>query len=251
MPALYPMQDRIGRVGAYLLDDGDGLTLIDALSKADGRTVLAELARIGRPVTDLRRILLTHAHVTHVKGAAALQRASGATVAGPAEERDIIEGRAASGGTTLVPQRPWHVLPQQYLLNLSPLLWRLRLRPGLLFPPPVTLDHVYEDGERIGPVHVIRTPGHSPGSTCFYWPEMEALFVGDAIVTWPRYELGWKGLTEDFPENVRSVRRLLAICRDRGWRIRRIAPGHGGVHEMADGNAELGALVAASGVPED
>ncbi len=249
MPELHPLQERVGRVGAYLLDDGDGLTLIDALSHADGRTVLAEVQRLGRPVTDLKRILLTHAHVTHVKGAAALKAASGAMVAGPVEEQEVIEGRRPSNMTTLVPQSPWQVWPQQYLLNLSPLLFRLNLKTGLLFPPPVKLDHLYSDLEQVGPVHIVRTPGHSPGSTCFYWPEMETLFVGDAVVTWPTFELGWKGLTENYPENVNSIRRLLQIFAERGWRIRRIASGHGSIHETEDGNAELEKLVAESGVP--
>ena len=44
-----------GRVHAYLLQDDDGLTLIDTLSADDGSEVLRALARIGKGVTDLRR----------------------------------------------------------------------------------------------------------------------------------------------------------------------------------------------------
>lgn len=245
MSELYPLQERIGRVGAYLLDDGDGFTLIDALSKNDGRTVLGQLARLNRPPDDLRRIILTHGHVTHVKGAAALKQTTGAEVYAAPEERDVIEGRAPSGGTTWIPQRPWRVLPQQYLLNLSGVLWRRGIRIGILTPPPVGIDHLINDGDQIGPVHVIRTPGHSPGSTSFYWPELETLFAGDAIVTWPRYELGWKGLTENYAQNVESIRRLIGILRDNKWTIKRIATGHGDIHETSDGLAELEELTKA------
>ena len=56
-----------GRVHAYLLEDDDGLTLIDTLSADNGAEVLRALARIGRGVTDLRRIVLTHAHRSHVR----------------------------------------------------------------------------------------------------------------------------------------------------------------------------------------
>jgi glyoxylase-like metal-dependent hydrolase (beta-lactamase superfamily II) len=28
---------------------------------------------------------------------------------------------------------------------------------------------------------IIETPGHSPGSLCFYWPEAKALFTGDVV----------------------------------------------------------------------
>lgn len=30
-------------------------------------------------------------------------------------------------------------------------------------------------------LQVIPTPGHSPGSLCFYWPEHKALFTGDVV----------------------------------------------------------------------
>ncbi len=246
MPELYPLQERLGRVGAYLLDDDNEMTLIDSLGKADGRTVLAELARLNRDITELQRIILTHGHVTHMKGAAALKAKAGAEVFAAAEEKDVIEGRAPSGRTTLIPRRPFRVLPQQYALNLSNFLWPLGIRPRLVTPPGVQIDHFFEDGQQIGPIHVIRTPGHSPGSTSFYWPELEILFAGDAVVTWPRYELGWKGLTEDFAENVRSIRKLTETFRTNGWTIRRIATGHGDVRETNDGVEELSELVAAA-----
>ena len=73
---------------------------------------------------------------------------------------------------------------------------------------------------------------------------METLFSGDAIVTWPRFELGWKGLTEDFPKNIASVRRMIGIFREHGWQIRQIATGHGDVRQMENGIDELEDLVA-------
>ena len=38
--------------------------------------------------------------------------------------------------------------------------------------------------------------------------QKKALFVGDVVVTWPRVEAGWAGLTLDMRENVRSVGKL-------------------------------------------
>ena len=78
---LRPMSDRIhaitdgtaGRVHAYLLEMDDGVTLIDTLSGDDGAAVLAELARIGRRPDELTRIMLTHAHRSHIRGAAWLR----------------------------------------------------------------------------------------------------------------------------------------------------------------------------------
>jgi hydroxyacylglutathione hydrolase len=46
----------------------------------------------------------------------------------------------------------------------------------------VLITHAHPD-LRIGDValEVIMTPGHSPGSLCFYWPDRKALFTGDVI----------------------------------------------------------------------
>jgi hydroxyacylglutathione hydrolase len=45
-------------------------------------------------------------------------------------------------------------------------------------------DFVLAEGDRrIGDttIEVIATPGHSPSSLCFYWPDRRALFTGDVI----------------------------------------------------------------------
>jgi glyoxylase-like metal-dependent hydrolase (beta-lactamase superfamily II) len=243
-----PLMENFGRVHAYLIDDGDELTLVDALGKDDGRTIFAALERLGREPYELRRIVMTHAHPTHVKGAAVLKRASGAVVFAPAEEQAIIEGRRPSNHTTWIPRRPYRVLLQQYLLNLQNSLWRIGVRPELINIPPVVVDVPFEqDDEQIGPLITIRTPGHSPGSSSFYWPETKTLFAGDALVTWPRFEMGWQGLTEDYPQNVRSLQRLVNLFDERGWEIRAIASGHGAPLYSQNGLGDLKRLLARGG----
>jgi glyoxylase-like metal-dependent hydrolase (beta-lactamase superfamily II) len=240
----YPMMENFGRVHAYLLDDGDGLTVIDSLRDKQGRVIFETMQRLGRKPDELRRIILTHAHPTHVNGAAALQAASGAPVFGPIEELDIFEGRAPSNRTTWVPHRPWRILPQQILLNLQNALWNAGIRPALLNVKPVKIDHLIEkDDEQIGPVITIRTPGHSPGSTSFYWPETATLFAGDTVVTWPKFEPGWVGLTENMAQNKASLRRLVKLFEERGWPIRAFAAGHGAPVATDDGVADLKRLL--------
>jgi len=246
-----PIWHKIGYVHAYLLDDGDGLTLIDALLDVEAKLILGAIEGLGRKPADLRNIILTHAHTTHVKGAALLRDASGAPVHAPIEEQDIIEGRRPSNRTTLIPRLPYQVLPQQYLLNLQSYLWKLGIRPAFLNVEPVKVDRpIVADFERIGPVITFRTPGHSPGSTSFYWPETATLLTGDMVVTWPKFQLGWRGLTERPAQNVASVRRLVAEFESRKWPIRRFASGHGPPRETKDGIADLKRLLAASGKPQ-
>jgi glyoxylase-like metal-dependent hydrolase (beta-lactamase superfamily II) len=73
-------QKESGHVHAYLLDDGQELTVIDTLYDENANVVLAEIARIGNRPTDLKHIILTHAHKSHLGGLAALKKASNAEV---------------------------------------------------------------------------------------------------------------------------------------------------------------------------
>ena len=50
------------------------LTLVDTLFEGDGRVVLEALSALGRQPDDLKHIVLTHAHRSHLGGFAALKR---------------------------------------------------------------------------------------------------------------------------------------------------------------------------------
>jgi len=197
-PGIYSMgQDKGGRVHAYLLDDGQGLTLIDTLYDDDGNVVLAEIAQMGRTPADLKQIILTHAHKSHVGGVAALKKASGATVSSHPWEMDIIAGRRKATPVSKIPRKPLAVVHLQLGLAL-----------GLGKHVPCEVDRKLKSGDRVGPLEVVGTPGHTPGCLSFWWPERRALFVGDVIATWPELAPGWPGLTLDNPQNLRSVQQL-------------------------------------------
>jgi glyoxylase-like metal-dependent hydrolase (beta-lactamase superfamily II) len=197
-PGVYSMgQEEGGRVHAYLLDDGNGLTLIDTMYHDDGKIVLDEIARIGRTPAQLKHIILTHAHKSHVGGLAALKKASGATVCAHEWEVDIIAGRREATRVSPIPRRPLQV----YKLQLG-------LALGLGRHKPCEVDHRLKAGDHLGPLQVIATPGHTPGSLSFWWPERRALFAGDVIATWPEFAPGWPGLTLDNAENLRSAQQF-------------------------------------------
>jgi glyoxylase-like metal-dependent hydrolase (beta-lactamase superfamily II) len=212
-----------GRVHAFLLDWGDGLTLIDTLSSADGDVVLAEMARLGRPVRDLRRIVLTHAHRSHVRGAARLRELSGAEVVASSFEGEIVAGERPSAPTGFLPRRPLRVYHLQAGLTLGYYVERyLRRRPGFLSFPACEPDRTIADGDMIGPLQAIHTPGHTDGSMSFYWPSQRALFTGDVLVTWPRLEAGWAGLSTDMAANRRSLSQLATV-----GEVEYVGSGHG------------------------
>ena len=203
-PGVYAMGYRAGRAAyssaysrAYLLDDGTGLTLIDTLADTDAHLILEQLKKLNRPVTDLKRILLTHAHRSHLMGLAYLKRLSGAAVCSHEWEAEIIEGRRRARPVALWPVGPLRVYP-----------FRLGLALGAKHPPCHVDDKRLEDGDKVGPVRVIHAPGHTPGHLTFYWPERQALFTGDNIVTWPRVGASWPSFQLDQALFRSSLRRM-------------------------------------------
>ena len=190
-----------GHVHAFLLDDGTGLTLIDSLFDTDARRVLDQIARIGRVPKDLKHIVLTHAHRSHLGGLATLKQLSGATVLAHEWEADIIAGDREAQRVSPAPRRPWGAYPFQLGLAIG---------RGAGAPPAI-VDRTLRHGDRVGPVEVLHAPGHTPGHLAFYRPESGVLFAGDAIATWPEFAAGWPGLNLNVRHLRTSVRRLAEL----------------------------------------
>src|SRR5947207_5037836 len=142
----------------YLLREDDGFTLIDTTISGQVQTIIQEANKLGLPIA---RIVLTHAHIDHVGSLDALHEAlPDAQVA--ISERDA---RFLSGDKSLDPTEP-----------------QVPLRGGypICTTKPVLLLH---EGDRIGSLEVIATPGHTPGHIAFLDTRDRAVIAGDAFQT--------------------------------------------------------------------
>ena len=203
-PGIYSLGDgQGGRVRAYLLDDGQGITIVDSLMAADARLVLAELGRIGRAPADIKHLIMTHAHRSHLGGLARLKELSGAPIYAHEWEADIMSADRVAQPVSSRPYRPYRTYPLQLALNLN-----------LSKHPPIQVDEYIHEGDRVGPLTVLYAPGHSPGHLAFYWPERRALIAGDAVCTWPVFMLGWRGFMLNVRQHKASVRRLAELDSD-------------------------------------
>jgi glyoxylase-like metal-dependent hydrolase (beta-lactamase superfamily II) len=232
-PGIYSMsQQKGGHVHAFLLDDDTSLTVIDTLYDTDACIVLDQIRSIGRTVTDLEHIVLTHGHRSHLGGMAILKRLSGATVHSHQWEADIIAGERTAQPVTPIPMRPLLVYWRVYYLQLGAAL-------GLGKHPPCPVDRTLEDGDQVGPLRVLHTPGHTPGHLSFWWPERKVLFAGDAIATYPELAAGWPAFNLNENQHRASLARMAELDAEV------VAVGHG--EPITRGAAERVRSLAARG----
>lgn len=233
---------RLGRSNAYLLEGGDGLVLIDAGSPGRGRweDFCRRLAEMGRRPEEVRAVLLTHAHADHTALAKRLQEEAGARVMVHAAEAAQLAGLERREAQWACAQRFLleHGVPANLLGELRPPRWRT---------DRVVADGCFGDGDELAfgqlRLRAIHCPGHSPGSTVFFWDDGQALFSGDHVLrrfvpaSFPHFVAGdYDRRTSGIPAHIRSLKRL------RGLSVRRLLPGHGAV--MHDASAAVEGLIA-------
>ncbi len=145
----------------------------------------------------LEKILLTHGHLDHASGAAALAREFGVKVEGP--HRD-----------------------DAFLLDE---LGRNAVRPGFAGAENCTPDRWLEDGDTVTVGEAVfgvrHCPGHTPGHVVFYHDGARVAFVGDVLFA------GSIGRT-DFPRG--DHQQLIDSITQRLWPLgsdMAFVPGHG------------------------
>ncbi|MDQ5817482.1 MAG: MBL fold metallo-hydrolase [Actinomycetota bacterium] len=214
-PGVYSLgQHKGGHVHAFLLDGGASLTMIDTLYDTDARLIQDRISSIGRKVSDLEHIVLTHGHRSHLGGLATLKRLSDATIYSHEWEADIIAGERTAQPVTPIPMRPLLTYWRVYHLQLGAALGRGK-------HPPCPVDRTLRDGDQVGPVRVLHTPGHTPGHLAFWWPERRVLFAGDAIATYPKFTGGWPAF------NLNERQHRASLARMAGLEAEVVAVGHG------------------------
>ena len=174
---LAPALHRVGSdlVNSYLVEEGGKLTLIDAGVSGQWSDLMAELKTMGRTVSDIRGVILTHGDTEHVGFAERLRRDHGVPV--HVHEADAALARGETKKS--VPMGPRKIGP------LLRFFWYAGRRGGLR-TTPISEVLTVADGDTLdlpGRPRIVHIPGHTPGSVAIHVPALDALFVGDAMTT--------------------------------------------------------------------
>lgn len=198
---------RFGLFNSYLVREPEGLTAVDTGLPGSAPQLLKAASALGLPI---RRIVLTHAHGDHVGSLDALHAAC------PQAEVLISEreARLLAGERGLDPQEPQTPVRGGFQ--------RVNTQPTRLL----------QDGDRVGSLRVLASPGHTPGHLALLDTRDGTLIAGDAFQT--AGGLAVAGVLRPLfplpalacwhlPGALESARRLLALAPSR------LAVGHGPV----------------------
>ena len=175
---LAPSLHRIGNdlVNVYLVADDSGVTVVDTGVSGIWKELEPELATMGKSLSDVRGVLLTHGDSDHVGFAERLRTEHGVPVF--VHEADAARARGEEKKPN-VGLGSWKIGP------LARFMWYGMLRGGFS-TKPIREVRTVTDGETLdlpGHPRVIHMPGHSPGSAAYSMAAIGAVFVGDALTT--------------------------------------------------------------------
>ena len=166
-------------VNAYLLEDEGGHTLIDCGWKAgDVRAALgAGLAQLGVALDAVRVLTVTHAHFDHYGLAGTLRREGVPALCMHPDEVRFAEALLSDHVAADAISDAW-LARNGMAVTPGALEEDLYYSRTELAPPTSTLA----DGDRLGRLRAVHTPGHTPGHLCFVDERSGAMFTGDHVL---------------------------------------------------------------------
>ncbi len=226
-PALtvHRLGDRL--VNFYLVEAGSDLVLVDAGLPAHWDGLRAAVHGLGRQLTDIAAVLVTHGHPDHTGLVERVRAASGAQVWVHESDAPILAAPRRLN-------RLWK--PERSLLRYavrrpSGLRAPLHLaRNGALSVPAVQELNTFRTDRQLdvpGAPLAVHTPGHTGGSTTFLFPQASVAFTGDALVTDDSVggRTGPCLICRAFTQDSRAA--LDSLDRMAEHDIRTVLPGHG------------------------
>jgi glyoxylase-like metal-dependent hydrolase (beta-lactamase superfamily II) len=209
-------------INGYLIEDGGRLTLLDAGLPGYWGRLLSELDAMGRKLTDIDAILLTHSHPDHFGVAEKVRSASGAKVYAHPLEIPTLTGKGGAGKPPPFMKQGFRPFLYRYMFHA--------MRNGAMKSVPIAVINEFADGEVVdvpGKPRVVHAPGHTAGHCALYVKDRDILFSGDALCTMelltgkPRPSMPADFINED------SVLALESLARLERLEAGTMLPGHG------------------------
>lgn len=228
-------------VSCYLIEDGDGVTVVDAALPATWPYLRQALAALSRDPSDVAALVLTHAHFDHLGFALRMQDEWGVPVYAHPAERTI-----AAHPYRYAHENPRALYPLRHPGGV-PVLTAMAAAGAFAVPGVQDLVE-FGPGDVLdvpGDPRVVFTPGHTFGHSALLLKDRSVLLCGDALVTLDPYT-GFVGprivagaATADSAQALESLQAIADTDADL------LLPGHG--EPWRTGAAAAAALAKAAG----
>lgn len=188
---------------SYLITGADGVVLVDTGMDSKAGDVAAGLTAAGAGWADITTIIVTHWHNDHAAGAARSQQLSGAPVYCGKEEAPFVRRATRRPG------------PLGWLGDRWPERGPLVLAKGVMTNAPrraVAEPEIAADGDVIGGLQIVESPGHTAGHLSVWDPARRILYSGDglAVIDGAIRRMA-RPVTLDLDRAARSMARLLDL----------------------------------------
>jgi len=216
-------------INAYLLEDRDGWTLVDCGWKDDEvlDALHTGLAEVGRALSDVRRLLITHVHFDHYGLAGTLMRAGVPVLAMHPRDWETAQYHLRDPGAFDREADAW-IARNGFVLEGEMVDELQHHRTELTRP-----TDLLEDGAEVGRLRAMWTPGHTPGHLCFFDRISGKLLTGDHVLdpVTPHVGIWLERRGDALGDYERSLDRVIA-CKANG-----ALPAHGEPFADAAGRA--------------
>ncbi|TDM07500.1 MBL fold metallo-hydrolase [Macrococcus lamae] len=203
LPHLFP-------INVYVVEEEKSLTVIDIGMKPFNKELKKLSTQLGKPIENL---LLTHAHSDHVMG--------------------IHQFKALFPDVVIsMSEREHRFIKEDFKFDADEAGYELK---GDYSKCNFEVDHLLKEGEHIGSLQVINTPGHSVGSISFWNSDNGFLIAGDSFQTKGRVAVsGDKVMTFPFPAIATGNKEaaLKSAIKIKDLKPRVLAVGHGKMIEQ-------------------
>lgn len=201
----------------WLIDCGPaGVAIVDPGLQGNYEGILANVEKAGFSRSSIKWVLNTHAHFDHSMADASFRKLGAQLLIGEGDVSAIEKGTRITGYYLLGPMRALLPnMPDQF--------------------PATKVDWPLADGEEVHlgnkVLVVIATPGHTPGSVCFFLEDgkQKVLFSGDTILYDNRLAAMLESHATNNPQYVASLAKLSTYKSTPTETVRwdLLLPGHG------------------------
>ncbi len=226
----------------YLLEEDGRLTVVDAGVPTSWQSLTDSLRALGRSLSDVEAVVLTHAHFDHIGFAERARAELGVPVwvhenDVPLTRKPLLYGRERAALS--------YVATQPRALPIIASFVRTRA----FWPPAVARVTRYGDEGSLpvaGSPRIVFTPGHTLGHCALHLPERDAVIAGDALVMLDPYtgrrgpRIVARAATADSAQALESLDRISETA------AQTVLTGHGEV--WREGTQRAADLARAAGV---